>query len=814
MLILIVVLIGVLFFLTIFYQYLIVVGFIVGILYCALFFGISKYLPKHHNPHSFSFASNIFHQILAADSIESLRKNILSYIKEIKDYRIFILTHNNVLTFPSRTVGIVKEEKKILEYYVQQSLYNVYHIGVGHEFCPAENKELDCYAYSYSIPFFNKRLLILVYILPSTTWTLLLQEQIRSVNDTLLIFTFLGEAASGHRGVFKVLKETVWDSPYAMALCNPLGELDFGNDALYQMFQGDVPNFVEFISREIFLMLLDGKRIGQSFMLQGRRIRLEGFPINNKNFLVTKCFLVFYDEQMEFKRELLGESNTLKRFTSGSSIVGAAMFTQEGVILYSNEAFMKSLDVYKVREATQKNIFELFDISEESYQQIVHQILLGQEQSTMLTGIDNDEEFQVRLKGIVFGDKTIIEVILEDNTIYHDNMAYLDKETQILYEELNTARSIQEHILTLPTIYRPGVYVNTLYKPAYQLSGDFFTVIPLPNDQMGILIADVSGHGISASLITAALKILIEFVPSDAGSIPKVMSYFNTYLAEILPEGSFVTLFYGVIDFQENTFQYINSGHPFPLIYDMDKNEVKILEGMGYPLGGLLNVSFEDLVYTIQLPEKCKMILYTDGILQYILGTMKEKLLEMRHVIQTNKAVNDKVLLDNIYAAFVHRNTSLPEDDVSMMLVSIDRSCTNKHHLYISSSLLAVDMVIDQICSYIHKIAELNSAMYWKLRTCFYEALLNAVAHGNKYNTQKKVYIEFRIAGSLIVIRVRDEGSGFNYNNIADPFSTENILKDFGRGITMIRTLADRVKFNHKGNEMTIFLKIKGEFSS
>ena len=46
--------------------------------------------------------------------------------------------------------------------------------------------------------------------------------------------------------------------------------------------------------------------------------------------------------------------------------------------------------------------------------------------------------------------------------------------------------------------------VNTLYIPSRQLSGDFFTIIPFENDQMGILIADVSGHGVSASLITAA----------------------------------------------------------------------------------------------------------------------------------------------------------------------------------------------------------------------------------------------------------------------------------------------------------------------
>ena len=283
------------------------------------------------------------------------------------------------------------------------------------------------------------------------------------------------------------------------------------------------------------------------------------------------------------------------------------------------------------------------------------------------------------------------------------------------------------------------------------------------------------------------------------------MFYFNTYLAGILPEGSFVTLFYGIIDFSENTLQYINSGHPFPILEDIERNEIKILEGMGYPLGGLLNVSFEDLVHTVQLPAKCRILLYTDGILQHIQGTMKEKLEKIWYVIGKNKALNDKELLHILYQDLISRNSPIPEDDVSMMLVSLDKTRTMKHHLYISSSILEVDIVIAQIGIYIQKVVELDPAVYWKIQTCFYESLLNAVVHGNKYNTQKKVYIEFRIVKGLIVIRIRDEGIGFNYNHVPDPLNPENILKDFGRGITVLKTLTDKVKFNKSGNEVTMF---------
>ena len=795
----------------IFFEYsTVAIGFGAGMFFCLALIWLIQFSSKKDQLFSTFFSSDLFQQLLSAQGIQKFRKKILSKIKELQDYQIFFLDNDEVVMFPKSKMIFTKEEKIILELLVQKSLHKSYVVSTE-KLERIINPNLNCYAYSYSIPFFNKRVLILVYISAQTLWTPVLQEQINAANDTLSVVSFLVEVMGGNNGILELLKESVWGSPYAVGVCNPAGELVFGNDTLYQMFQGDVPNFSELTGKEVFMLLFDGKRIGQSFTFQGRRIQLEAFPLNNKNFLVTKCLFVFFDESVEFKQEMLGEANTLKRFTSGSSIVGAAMFTLDGIILYSNEAFMKKLDVYKVREAVQKNIYDLFVIDKEEFQKLVELVLAGTEQQTSLISKENEQEFQVLFKGIVFGDKTIVEVVLEDDTIYNENMSYLDKETQELYEELNTARSVQEHILTLPTIYRPGMGVDTLYIPSRQLSGDFFTIVPFEDDQMGILIADVSGHGVSASLITAALKILIEFAPRDASSLPKIMFYFNTYLAGILPEGSFVTLFYGIIDFNENTLQYINSGHPFPILEDVEKNEMKILEGMGYPLGGVLNVSFDDLVRTVQLPAKCKILLYTDGILQHVPGTMKEKLEKIWRVMEKNKAINDKELLETLYQDLISRNSPIPEDDVSMMLVSLDRTCTMKHHLYISSSILEVDTVIAQIGAYIQKVVELDPAVYWKIQTCFYESLLNAVVHGNKYNTQKKVYIEFRIVTGLIVIRVRDEGIGFNYNNVPDPLHPENILKDFGRGITVLKTLADRVKFNEKGNEVTMFFKTKKE---
>ena len=76
------------------------------------------------------------------------------------------------------------------------------------------------------------------------------------------------------------------------------------------------------------------------------------------------------------------------------------------------------------------------------------------------------------------------------------------------------------------------------------------------------------------------------------------------------------------------------------------------------------------------------------------------------------------------------------------------------------------------------------------------ELVNNAIHHGNQENMDKQVTIIFNISSNRIEIRIKDEGSGFNPNNLNDPLAPENILKESGRGIFLIRQLMDSVDFN------------------
>lgn len=757
----------------------------------------------------FRFSRDIFRETITVQNVLRFRARILRTIPEIIDFRVFVLhDEGEVQTYPPSRQVFTPEMKTELHQLVGKSLHRIVQLGSSYtlNFLSAY-KHNTIIAKAYDMPNINRKILTLV-IFPASASRFIDRGLLHSSADMLAFLVFMAESTVSSQKAMSLLQESFWDSPYPIGVCSPKGELVMGNDALHELFQGNIPNFSELADPKVFMLLLDGKRIGKTFTLRGRKVRLEAYPMANRNFLITRCVFIFYDEQVEFKREALGDTNTLRRFAAGNPSIGTAMFKQDGTLLYSNEAFMNTLHILKAREAVQKSVFDLFQINPSQFQEIVSLIRDGKEHEKNLTAIETDYEFTVRFRSVVFGAQNTVEVILEQENVFSENSSFLDKETKEIHEELHTARSVQEHILALPPIYRPGIEVDTLYAPSRQLSGDFFSVVPFSDTHIGFLIADVSGHGVSASLITAALKILIQLAPKEPERLPAIISYFNTYLANILPEGSFVTLFYGILSLKDYSFRYINCGHPFPILEDLDLHETHVLEGVSYPLGGLLNVSYDDQVRTIEMPARGRLLFYTDGLLQHLTGDTKEKLDKIRGIISTNKNKSRHNLVQLIYHRLVARNTPIPEDDVSLMLISFDRMRTRRHTLTISSSLMEADAAISSIGEYLQKEAKLIPGVYWRIHTAFYEALLNAIVHGNRYNTQKKVTITYRIFNSLIAIRVRDEGEGFNPSTLPDPIDEDNILTQFGRGVKMIRTLCDRVKFNRKGNEILICFKL------
>lgn len=103
----------------------------------------------------------------------------------------------------------------------------------------------------------------------------------------------------------------------------------------------------------------------------------------------------------------------------------------------------------------------------------------------------------------------------------------------------------------------------------------------------------------------------------------------------------------------------------------------------------------------------------------------------------------------------------------------------------------------------------LSDEIYANVLTCLSEAVINGIIHGNREDPKKKVYINLEvIEDKRLIFTVSDEGEGFDFNNLPDPTAPENLENLTGRGVFIIKKLADQCIFNSKGNELELHFKI------
>ena len=117
----------------------------------------------------------------------------------------------------------------------------------------------------------------------------------------------------------------------------------------------------------------------------------------------------------------------------------------------------------------------------------------------------------------------------------------------------------------------------------------------------------------------------------------------------------------------------------------------------------------------------------------------------------------------------------------------------------------ASDKVLDSL-----KDLKLDEGVLFDVKLSLEEAIINAIKYGNNFDKELPVSISYSIGSDRIEITVQDRGKGFNHTDLPDPTSNDNILRQGGRGLFLIRNLMDEVKFNDSGNEIKMVKFLKG----
>ena len=183
-------------------------------------------------------------------------------------------------------------------------------------------------------------------------------------------------------------------------------------------------------------------------------------------------------------------------------------------------------------------------------------------------------------------------------------------EAEALEREVQTAAEVQRRMIPQTPPLVPGLDLASVYVPCNALGGDFFDFIPLPGDNLGIAIADVSGKGVPASLTMAMVRAFLRAQVDNVYYLYEVVKRINLMACRDVRPGEFVTLLYGVLDARSRRFTYCNAGHPPALL--LRDGAVSELSADNMVLGVDPDEPYVQAV--IDLRPGDTLLLYTDGL--------------------------------------------------------------------------------------------------------------------------------------------------------------------------------------------------------
>lgn len=212
-------------------------------------------------------------------------------------------------------------------------------------------------------------------------------------------------------------------------------------------------------------------------------------------------------------------------------------------------------------------------------------------------------------------DRQILDALAVQAASILDNARMVERERQRqrLEQEVNIARDIQQALLPRGLRDFPYLKVAGINIPCLAVGGDYFDVFKMADGRIAFLIADVSGKGLGAALLTTMLQGALSGLMLGADPAPMFV-HLNNFLCEHAEVGRYATVFFGILH-GDGTLEYINAGHPSPLLLRAGEATEPFTEG-SCPVGLLPEVDYH--VARVKLQAGDTMVLFSDGITEAV----------------------------------------------------------------------------------------------------------------------------------------------------------------------------------------------------
>ncbi len=248
----------------------------------------------------------------------------------------------------------------------------------------------------------------------------------------------------------------------------------------------------------------------------------------------------------------------------------------------------------------------------------------------------------------------------------------LEEKQREIEKDLEMARIFQRSLLPSKFPEDRGLKFNAYYLPSSKVGGDLYDIIDIDEKHIGILIADLSGHGVHAAILVSMLKALMSTYARDFRSPARVIGILNDMLSDIMPEAAYATVFYAVIDLSDKSMVYTIAGHPPPLVYRKGDNRAEFLSGGNFFVGMNKGEEFKEDRFQLNIGDR--LFLYTDGLIELfnpsgeIFGTKRLFKIFSENVILSIEEMNGVIIseMDKF------RNGVAIGDDVAILTMEVE----------------------------------------------------------------------------------------------------------------------------------------------
>lgn len=385
------------------------------------------------------------------------------------------------------------------------------------------------------------------------------------------------------------------------------------------------------------------------------------------------------------------------------------------------------------------------------------------------------------------------EKMSEDISSYLGRIEQLTTERVQKNVEMEVAGKIQNGIVPAETALNDGlcaIYANA--KPAKEVGGDFYDCFKNRDENICVVIGDVSGKGFAAAMFMVMVKTMIRDCLLSGMNPADTLNVVNNALCDSNPEGMFATVFAAVLDLERGELHYANAGHTRPMLIQQSARLMNVDPGIALGL-------FEDADITghsIRLENGSCILIYTDGVTEAV-NTKDQFFGEKRLLSAVGEGGDDARQIVKTLDNVVHEFTEGAEqfDDYTVLALYYRGDSMQMFQLKPESDSL------QQLRDAVMQIAG-SGACGRKIYLACEEVFVNIVDHSDA--TVAEITIEKQ--NDHLIIKFADDGVSF------DPLEAEPVEKDFeeqdsgGMGVALVKQLADTMDYNRTDNRNVLIL--------